>query len=98
MIDTEEEGLGFIGALKERFAGKLDRAERRMQAERRAGETEGEKSRRKGPPKGQLNVRASDQTRRLFEALCNHLGKSKTDVLELAIAELAKAHKLTGER
>jgi hypothetical protein len=89
MSDTE--GEDFISQMRQRCFGSVEHANRRMHAERRAGMTEAERGRRKGDPKGQLNVRTSIETRALFEALCEHLGKSKTDVMQMAIERLAKA-------
>ena len=61
-----------------------------MKAERRAGRTAKQRERaRKAPPKKQLNIRATAETRALIDRLCQHLDVSQTDVVELAIVELA---------
>jgi hypothetical protein len=92
MDETEE---GMLAALARRFGNRLARAdeaiEQRIREERRASRTEGEKGRRKGPPKLQFNVRATQETRDLFDALAEHHGKSLSDVIALAAETLAKA-------
>jgi hypothetical protein len=91
-MGADNEGEDFFAVLGARVAPEArQRVEQRMRRERRAGMTDAERGRRKGEPKLQLNVRASSETRTLFEDLCQHLGKSKTDVMEMAIAALAKA-------
>lgn len=45
-------------------------------------------------PKSPTSIRLSDEAERLRDALADHLGVSKTAVLELAIRELAKKNKI----
>jgi hypothetical protein len=91
-----DEGVSYLAALRGRFGRKLERenadkaVEKRISEERRAGQTVGEKGRRRGPPKLQLNVRATKETRDLVDALAEHYGKSLSDVLALAAEALAK--------
>ena len=95
MDSAEAEDTSYVAALAERFARKLERAddavEKRIKEERRAGMTEAEKGRRKGPPKLQFNVRATKETRDLVDALSEHFDKSLSDVIALAVEALAKA-------
>ena len=79
-----------MGRLKQRFARSNETIDLRIKEERRASQTEGEKSRRRGPPKLQFNVRATQETRDLIDALADHFGKSLSDVIALAAETLAK--------
>jgi uncharacterized protein (DUF1778 family) len=79
-----------MGRLKKRFARSDETIDLRIKEERRASQTEGEKGRRRGPPKLQFNVRATQETRDLIDALADHFGKSLSDVIALAAEALAK--------
>jgi hypothetical protein len=89
MPETEEEGMDFVSAFKGTFASH-QAIEQRLKAERRAGLTPKQRA-KKGPPKKQINFRATAETKALIEALGEHLGKSVTDVIALAVEELAKS-------
>jgi hypothetical protein len=78
----------FVGTYARSRAG----LEARMKAERRAGRTAKQRERaRKAPPKKQLNIRATAETKALLDRLCRHLDVSQTDVIERAVAEFAAA-------
>jgi hypothetical protein len=79
MGETEEEGIDFVSAFVGQFASH-QATEQRLKAERRAGLTPKQGARRKGPPKQQINFRATAETKALIEALGEHLGKNVTDV------------------
>ena len=67
--------------------------ERRIKAERRAGRTAKQRERaRKAVPKKQINIRATTETKALLDRLCKQLDASQTEIVELAIAELAAKH------
>lgn len=87
MAETEE-GMDFLGAFKERFAAR-ENTQARVKAERRAGMTPKQRERIKGPPKLQINFRATAETKALIEKIGESLDRSITDVIELAIKELA---------
>jgi uncharacterized protein (DUF1778 family) len=93
MDETEDvramEGI-LMGRLKKRFARSDETIDLRIKEERRASQTEGEKGRRRGPPKLQFNVRATQETRDLIDSLAEHFGKSLSDVIALAAETLAK--------
>jgi hypothetical protein len=91
-----EEGMDFLSAFTGKF-GSLEGAQQRLKAERRAGLTPKQRERR-GPPKQQINFRATAETKALIDALAEHLGKSATDVMALAVEELAKATKIGTKR
>ena len=87
---TEEEGADFAELLG-RF-GTHANIEKRQRAERLASMRPGDKRRRRGPPRAhQFNVRISSQTQALAHALCKAEGWSQADLVEAAIAALAKA-------
>lgn len=90
MAETEE-GLDFESAFKGTFGDPKKTAER-LKAERRAGLTPAQRRRSKGPPKTQVNFRATAETKALIDELAEHLGKSTTDVLVLAVEALAAKH------
>jgi hypothetical protein len=87
MSETEE-GMDFESVFADRFKNR-DRTNERLKAERVAGLTQKQRQMRK-PPKQQINFRATAETKALIEALGEHLGKSVTDVIALAVEELAK--------
>jgi hypothetical protein len=91
-----EEGMDFLGAFKERFAAR-ENTQARVKAERRAGMTPKQRERIKGPPKQQINFRATAETKALIEKVAERLDKSITDVIELAVRDLA-AKTLTGKK
>ena len=95
MAETEE-GMDFLGAFKERFAAR-EKTQARVKAERRAGMTAKQRERIKGPPKQQINFRATVETKALIEEIAESLGKSITDVMELAVRDLA-ARTLAGKK
>jgi hypothetical protein len=87
MAETEE-GMDFLGAFRERFAAR-ENTQARVKAERRAGMTPKQRERIKGPPKQQINFRATAETKALIEKMAERLDKSITDVIELAVRDLA---------
>ena len=87
MADLEEDEGSWETLFKDKFKSK-DGTEKRLAAERRAGRTAKQRERR-GPPKTQINFRATAETKAVIDALANHLGKSATDVLVQAVEELA---------
>jgi hypothetical protein len=95
MAETEE-GMDFLGAFKERFASR-ENTQARVKAERRAGMTPKQRERIKGPPKQQVNFRATAETKALIEKVAERLDKSITDVIELAVRDLA-AKTLTSKK
>ena len=86
----EEEGADFdklLGAF-----GSHANIEKRHRAERLASMRPSDKRRRRGPPRAhQFNVRISTQTQTLAHAMCKAEGWSQADLVEAAIAALAKA-------
>ena len=95
MAETEE-GMDFLGAFKDRFAAR-ENTQARVKAERRAGMTPKQRERMKGPPKQQINFRATAETKALIEQIAERLDKSITDVMELAVRDLA-AKMLAGKK
>jgi hypothetical protein len=91
MSETEaEEGMDFVSQFQGAFAPK-DAMLARLKRERRAAETPKQKARR-GPPKKQVNFRATAETLAQLEALAKQLDQSATDVIALAINLLARTH------
>lgn len=94
-MSDPEEGMDFIGAFRDRFAA-IENTSKRLKAERRTGLTPKQRQRR-GPPKKQINFRATEQTRTLLVALSAHLTKSEGrdvgqgDVIERALPLLARS-------
>lgn len=94
-MGENEEGMDFLGAFRDRFAAPENTA-KRIIAERRANLTPKQRQRR-GPPKKQINFRATDQTRELLAALSAHLTKAEGhdvgqgDVIERALPLLAQS-------
>jgi hypothetical protein len=95
MAETEE-GMNFLGAFKDRFAAR-ENTQARVKAERRAGMTPKQRERIKGPPKQQINFRATAETKALIELIAERLEKSITEVIELAVKEFA-AKNLPGKK
>lgn len=93
-IDSDE-GANFLSAFHQKFAA-AERTEARRKAERRAGLTPGQRARR-GPPKVQLNFRATKETKALIDALADHTGSTITDVLARAVHELAQKLSVKGK-
>lgn len=85
----EEEGTDFVKAVVGKFATS-ERTIERLALERKAGATAGQRSRR-GPPKKQVNFRATAETRGLLDKLVGELGIAQTDVIERAIAAYAES-------
>jgi len=85
---VEEEGMTFLSAFAETFASK-DNMAKRLQAERRANMTPAQRNRR-GPPKVQINFRATAETKAQLDALVQHTGMTATEILERAIAAFAQ--------
>jgi hypothetical protein len=90
MSEIEEEGEDFLAQFKGQFAS-MDAMKDRLARERKAGRTPAQKA-RKGPPKKQVNFRATLETLAQLDALAKHMGESTTDVIAMAIDELHKAH------
>ena len=88
MAETEE-GMDFLADLKGGF-GLIERTRARLKAERRAGLTPKQRA-KKGPPKKQVNFRATAETRALIKAMSAHLDTDDTDVITRAIHALAGA-------
>jgi hypothetical protein len=95
MAETEE-GMDFLSAFKGKFAVR-ENTQARVKAERRAGMTPKQRERMKGPPKRQINFRATAETKALIERMAERLDKSITEVIELAVKELA-AKMLAGKK
>jgi len=97
MTMETEEGANFLTAFKDTFGSK-ERTNARSKRERRAGMTPKQRARVKGPPKTQKNFRATAQTlARLKALLAAGIRENETDIIELAIEDLAKKHKVEGE-
>ena len=62
----------------------------RLKAERKAGQTAKQRG-KKSVAKKQLNIRATDETHALIAKLAAQLDTTATDIIELAVAELAKS-------
>lgn len=84
----EEEGMEFQRAFTEAFASR-ENMTKRLQAERRSNMTPAQRNRR-GPPRTQVNFRATAQTRQLLDGLIEQLGLGQTEVIERAIAAYAQ--------
>jgi hypothetical protein len=84
-----EEGMDFEKEFLGQF-GNRERTRQRLKAERVAGMTHKQRVSRK-IPKTQINFRATATTKTSIDALAARLNMSQTDVIELAIAELAKS-------
>ena len=67
-----------------------DKTEKRLQAERKAGQTAKQRG-KKSVAKKQLNTRATDETHALIAKLVDQLDSTITEVIERAVAELAKS-------
>jgi hypothetical protein len=93
MSEPVEEDDGWTDEFLGTYAKSRTGLEQRLKAERRAGRTAKQRERaRRAVPKKQLNVRATADTKAVLDRLCQHLGKSQTEIIELAIAELAARH------
>jgi hypothetical protein len=93
MSEVVEEDDGWAEAFVWPYAKSRSGLERRIKAERRAGRTAKQRERaRKAVPKKQLNIRATAKTKATLDQLCQHLDQSQTEIIELAIAELAAKH------
>jgi hypothetical protein len=88
--EVEEDDGGWADTFVGTYARSRAGLEERLKAERRAGRTAKQRERaRKAVPKKQLNIRATAETKALIDRLCQQLGQSQTDVIELAVAELS---------
>jgi hypothetical protein len=85
-----EEGMDFIGAFNQVFASS-EKTQERLKAERKAGQTAKQRSRKKPVPTKQINFRATAETKALLDKLAAHLDKSVTEVIALAVEALARA-------
>lgn len=94
MNEPEEDGSAF-GELLGAF-GTHANVEQRHKAERLAAMRPNDRRRRRGPARvHQFNVRISDQTQLLATKLCKLEGWSQPDLIEAAIASLAKQKGVT---
>jgi hypothetical protein len=84
-----EEGMNFLSQLKGGF-GLIEGTRERLKAERRAGLTPKQRA-KKGPPKKQVNFRATAETRALIKAMSAHLDTDDTDVITRAIHAFAES-------
>lgn len=86
---TEEDGSAFQELLGS-FGSHSD-VEKRARAERMAALKPNDKRRRRGAPRQhQFNVRITEMTQALASKLCQAEGWSQADLVEAAIAALAK--------
>lgn len=93
MTQSEEDGSEFA-ALLGGFGTNTD-IDKRARAERMAMRPN-DKRRRRGPARvHQFNVRVSDQTQSLARKLCSANDWSQADLIETAIAALAKQKGVT---
>jgi hypothetical protein len=91
MDDTTEAGNEAVwNAIRQRF-GTLLKSEDRLEQRAKDEHDATKKRRPRAVPKLQFNVRATQETRDLIDALAQHYGKSLSDVIELAAQALAKA-------
>lgn len=87
-----EEGTDFASLFKNTFGQNRANTEQRMKSERVAGMTAKQRaSRPKKPPKKQMNIRVSEETRALVYALAEHMNQSVTDTFEMAIEAFAES-------
>jgi hypothetical protein len=86
--DTDE-GMDFANIFVDRFKSR-ERTTARLKAEHVAAMTPKQRARRK-PPKIQINFRASAETKATIDALAERLSLTVTDVVALAVSELAKS-------
>ena len=85
----DEEGQDFVRAFGQVF-GDVANTERRLKAERRAGMTSKQRAKR-SKKAATVNFRCSDATRAQVETLAAKFETNFTDVMERAIAMLAKS-------
>ncbi|HRN87905.1 MAG TPA: hypothetical protein PK271_04825 [Hyphomicrobium sp.] len=89
-MNTEDDGSAFQELLGG-FGAHANPA-KRARAERLATMKPNDKRRRRGPPRlRQFNVRVTEQTQAIAAKLCEAEGWSQADLVEAAIAALAKA-------
>ena len=94
MHEPEEDGSEF-DALLGSF-GTHTNVEKRARAERMAAMRPNDRRRRRGPPRvHQFNTRISDGTQSLVGKLCKAEEWSQSDLVEAAIAALAKQKGIT---
>jgi hypothetical protein len=85
----DDEGMDFVAHFKGEFAS-ANAVRERLARERKAARTPAQKA-RKGPPTKQKNFRATADTLAKIEALAKLLDLNDTDVIVMAVDELAKA-------
>jgi hypothetical protein len=93
MADSNDEGASvaeFMGMFTPETFAKPEHTRARLKAERRAGLSPKQRTKR-GAPKKQVNFRADDATRALIGRLSAHRKLDKTAILLLAINTLAEA-------
>jgi hypothetical protein len=88
-MTESEEGMDFLANLKGGF-GLIESTRQRLKAERRAGLTPKQRA-KNGPPKKQVNFRATAETRALIKAISAHLDTDDTDVITRAIHAFAES-------
>lgn len=97
MSERDEADVPLQEVFKAKFGSGANTAER-LKAERRAGRTPKERHRAsKGSTRNvQINVRGTAKTKSLLEQIAELLDVSHADVIESAIEQFAKTHKLGG--
>ena len=98
----DEEGMDFEAAFLRSVGpvadfGKNTDTEKRLKAERKAGQTAKQRG-KKTVPKMQINFRATAETKAQLAALSKLLDLSVTDVVGMAIAEFTKSHLKSGAK
>lgn len=99
MSEAEDEGTDYTNLFQNAFATAKASKDERLRKERRANRTP--KERNRGGKGGvtrsaQINFRATPMTKKLLELVATKTGKSTGDLLEEAIADLARTHKVGG--
>ena len=91
----EQEVESFASMFAAGFGAKPDRIERRMKAEKRSALTD--KQRKRGAVRtAQINYRCTPAYKGLASELAKHCDASIADVMEEALALIAKAKKFKG--
>lgn len=96
MDEEGQDSQDFERAFGKAF-GDVANTQQRLKAERRAGMTSKQRSKRAKKP-ATVNFRCSDETRGQVEALAKKFDSNFTEVMERAIALLAQAEKIGGNR
>lgn len=90
-MSEPEEGMEFESIFARKYGQNRENTEARMKSERVAAMTAKQRAARpKKPPKKQMNIRVSEETRSLIYALAEHMNSSVTDAVEKAIQALAE--------